>query len=614
MNKGVKVINLSLGTPFNDPIVEFWINKVTDEGIVVVASSGNCGNSNSGTTDCFNFNGYGPGDEQYGVFNPKVYPAYYSSVISVGALNWNTSTSTFSRSSYSTYNDEVDVAVPVDRNGSGSILTKCSASSNCVTNSQGTSFAAPQVAGVAALIASSEPGLSPVEIKGRIKASTDVVGLQTQHYGTGKVNACRAVLGCGGINYPVKSYFTWYDTKNGNSSWTLLTNPDTINYIRVRLVLPGKIDDTVIIKPGDSVAQSYPNIQSGPISISAENGANVISTQRSFTSFQGSVEYPGIDATTLDSKYYFTWYDTMGGNRAWTLVGNPSENPIKVRIRIGNSILPTINQIYTINPGQTITPEFGNVQTGPVVVEGLNFATELPDTLVKFYTTQRIFTANKSSWEYAGIPASTLDSKYYFTWNDTRGGNNTWILVGNPGVSDIKVRIRVSNIINQVFTVRAGSTITPLFANIVNGPVIVEGLNFSTNLPDTSVKFYSTQRMYTAFKSSYEYSGIAESTLTNKYYLTWNDSMGGNNTWNLVGNPSTTTPVTVRIRVGNPNLPAVDQTYVIQPGTSITPMYPTFIGGPILIEAQNPSDKIFVTQRTFTKFRSSGEYAGIIGL
>jgi hypothetical protein len=193
INKGVKVINLSLGTPFNDSIMQTWINNAVNNGIVVVASSGNCGNSVSQA--CFNFgSGYSPGDEQYGVFNPKVYPAYYSNVISVGALNWNTSTSTFSRSSYSTYNDEVDVAVPVDRNGSGSILTKCSASSNCVTNSQGTSFAAPQVAGVAGLLRSIYPSYSIQQIKDLIYFNTTDLGSagRDDQFGFGLLNAGRS--------------------------------------------------------------------------------------------------------------------------------------------------------------------------------------------------------------------------------------------------------------------------------------------------------------------------------------------------------------------------------------------------------------------------------------
>ncbi|MEI6728533.1 MAG: S8 family serine peptidase [bacterium] len=615
MNKGAKVVNLSLGSPFNDPVLEFWINKVTDAGVVVVASSGNCGNSIS--QNCFNFgSSYVPGDEQYGVFNPRVYPAYYQNVISVGALNWNSSSSSFSRSSYSTYNDQVDVAVPVDINGVGSILTKCSSSSSCTTtNNQGTSFAAPQVAGVAALLVSSEAGLSPIEIKGRIKAATDVIGTQSQEYGTGKVNACKTVLGCGGINYPAKYYYTWNDSVGGTQTWTLLSNPSSTNYIRARIQLKNKIDDIIIISPLGIVTPQFSNIADGPIIISVENGADLVTTQRSFTVFNSSVEYPGIDANTLDSKYYFTWYDSKDGTQSWTLIGNPSSSAIKVRLTIGDQTAPLVDQIYTINPGQSIAPQFANIQAGPVVVQGLNFSTQLPDTNTKLYTTQRTFTKFKSSWEYAGIPASTLDSRYYFTWNDTKNGTTTWTLVGNPTSSDIKVRIKVGNqvnpAINQVFTVPAGKSIAPVFPNMQDGPILVEGLNSNTLSYDNTVKFYTTQRVFTVFNSSNEYAGIPQTGLGTKFYLTWNDTDPGNSSWTLVGNPSITQSVQVRIRVGNPGSPLVDQTYNIPAGGRITPIYPGIVTGPIVVESLEPGKNIFVTQRIFTKFRFSGEYGGI---
>lgn len=58
----------------------------------------------------------------------------------------------------------------------------------------GTSSAAPHVAGVAALILSKEPKLTAVEVKKRLQATADPIG-NPLHFGAGRVNACQAVQG-----------------------------------------------------------------------------------------------------------------------------------------------------------------------------------------------------------------------------------------------------------------------------------------------------------------------------------------------------------------------------------------------------------------------------------
>jgi hypothetical protein len=136
---GANVINLSLGTPFDEFIVKKEIQNARDAGIIVVASSGNCG-SNLGQ-ECFDF--LSVGDPGYNVINPIVYPAYYPETVSVGAINQNGT-----RSSYSTFNDRVDIVAPI---GTGYPIAKPNGQFNTVI---GTSFSAPQVAGVAGLFKS----------------------------------------------------------------------------------------------------------------------------------------------------------------------------------------------------------------------------------------------------------------------------------------------------------------------------------------------------------------------------------------------------------------------------------------------------------------------------
>ncbi|MGM8837108.1 S8 family peptidase [Thermus sp. 93170] len=112
---GAKVINLSLGQPSSDPVLEQSLSAARAQGVVLVAAAGN-----------------------YGI-DGVLYPASSPSVIAVGSVSNDKSKSLFSNCG-----PELDLVAPGERvtvlrpnNGDGF--------------GSGTSFASPMVAGVAAL-------------------------------------------------------------------------------------------------------------------------------------------------------------------------------------------------------------------------------------------------------------------------------------------------------------------------------------------------------------------------------------------------------------------------------------------------------------------------------
>jgi len=113
-DNGAQIINLSLGGAYASTILEDAITYAVDHGVTVIAAAGN----NSG---------------------PVMYPAAYAPVIAVGSVDQN-----LERSSFSSYGPQLDTLAPgrdvltTTRDGGYSVMT-------------GTSFAAPQVAGIAAL-------------------------------------------------------------------------------------------------------------------------------------------------------------------------------------------------------------------------------------------------------------------------------------------------------------------------------------------------------------------------------------------------------------------------------------------------------------------------------
>jgi len=163
-DSGAKVLNLSFGGESSNPILDEAINYAYDKGCFIVAAAGNDG---------------GSVDEP--ARNPKVF--------AVGAT-----TNLDERWSKSSYGPELDAVAPGD-----SVLTTIDeipgADYAYVT---GTSIAAPQVSGLAALILSRSSEFTNAEIESFIKNNSDKVARMggndfTNYYGYGRISVYKTV-------------------------------------------------------------------------------------------------------------------------------------------------------------------------------------------------------------------------------------------------------------------------------------------------------------------------------------------------------------------------------------------------------------------------------------
>lgn len=159
---GVTVVNGSFGSPYFGQGV---FDAINESGILFVAAAGN----NAANSDTVGH-----------------YPSGYDlgNIISVAAT-----TSSDGRASFSNYGaTSVDLGAPGE-----SILSTLPNGAYGLMN--GTSMAAPHVAGVAALIHSFHPDLNPGEVKYRILSSTDpVVAMAGKSVTGGRLNAAKALL------------------------------------------------------------------------------------------------------------------------------------------------------------------------------------------------------------------------------------------------------------------------------------------------------------------------------------------------------------------------------------------------------------------------------------
>ena len=190
---GAKVINLSLGGPAPDTTLREALVYAVNKGVFISISMGNSFNSG----------------------NPVNYPARYAAdidgIMSVGALNKSQL-----RASYSSTGSHCEIAAPGGQGASGldqgliwqsTLLTADVAPSIRIPRFDrydkqgytGTSMAAPHVAGLAALLISQMPNITPAQIEKVIRATAKDLGTPGRDdlYGYGMIQPREALFGFG---------------------------------------------------------------------------------------------------------------------------------------------------------------------------------------------------------------------------------------------------------------------------------------------------------------------------------------------------------------------------------------------------------------------------------
>ncbi len=179
-DNGARAINLSLGSYATSETLQAAVDYAWSRGAVVVAAAGNDGTAT------------------------KLYPAAYSNAIAVASTNADDYHSCFSNFgegyvSVSAPGELIYSTTPLDASGSATYGTY-----------SGTSMATPHVAGLAGLLFAQDLARSNTTVRTLIETTTEDLGPVggDAHFGSGRINAYRAVQGDTSATAPPEGLFS----------------------------------------------------------------------------------------------------------------------------------------------------------------------------------------------------------------------------------------------------------------------------------------------------------------------------------------------------------------------------------------------------------------------
>jgi hypothetical protein len=198
------------------------------------------------------------------------------------------------------------------------------------------------------------------------------------------------------------------------------------------------------------------------------------------------------------------------------------------------------------------------------------------------------------------VVAANYVPTHYFTWSDNTNGQQTYIMVSNPSANPLKVKLTAKgNSETKYKTISAGGILIERFLAFRGGPIEIStenGVNPSVS-QRSLIQFNGVQTFS-------EIQGIKTSSITNKYFYTWHDTLNTENlVYYLTYNPSTNQTANISIKIGG----IVRGTYSILPGQLITPEFKNLKGGPIEIS----SDINIISSQRVVYNNSFNEIGGI---
>src|SRR6185503_7545491 len=138
----------------------------------------------------------------------------------------------------------------------------------------------------------------------------------------------------------------------------------------VTVKIAGQILGSYTIPVGGRVTPDCAGINNGPVQVYSTNGTDIIVSERAYRGANHTDwnEMLGFPAEQLTTEYWFPLCDGTGTAQTFISIGNASQIPADVTVKIAGQILGS----YTIPVGGRVTPDCAGINNGPVQVVSTN--------------------------------------------------------------------------------------------------------------------------------------------------------------------------------------------------------------------------------------------------
>jgi serine protease len=289
IDNGAHVINMSYGSSFFSNTYQNAITFGYQQGVVMIAAAGN--------------------DNVSSVF----YPAGYNHVISVAATQGTDAKASFSN--FDNGSGWIDLSAP-----GTSIYSTIPVGLGSYGNKQGTSMAAPLVAGLAGLMKSMNPALTPDDIETCLKSTCEpVTGSFSGQMGSGRINANNA-MSC------VAATLNWAPIADFTSNLTNITAGGSINFTNLAMYNPstyswtftGGTPATSNAANPQNIVYNTPGTYAVSLTVTNANGSDT-ETKNAYITVNPNTGCTEITNTQpADTIYTYTWAANsyLGGTNA----------------------------------------------------------------------------------------------------------------------------------------------------------------------------------------------------------------------------------------------------------------------------------------------------------
>ena len=292
-------------------------------------------------------------------------------------------------------------------------------------------------------------------------------------------------------------------------TWIVDTTAPPMDEIHVSI--GGVEQDSYILEQGQSLRQSYPGLNNGPVKINNTNVTPVIAAERLIYRVNGTntsfTELMGLPDTQLDAAYWLPWYNNVDLDTQLRFA-NVSGSTATVHVFIGGTEMQ--GSPFTLLAGESTRKSFPGVNNGPVqIVSDV-------DIVAAERVIYKVNGVNTSYSEMMALPNSQLDTTYWFPWYNNVD-LDTQLRFANVSASPASVHVFIggTEMPGSPFTLAAGESTRKSFPGVNNGPVKIVS---DQDIVAAERVIYKVNGVNTSFT---EMMALPNTQLDTTYWLPW---------------------------------------------------------------------------------------------